>query len=74
MIKALAGKNVILGLSEENVKRLKDNQPIKINLKDMGLPDQVIYIVYGATEEALYEQFKPHFAPDAKVHGKPPTQ
>lgn len=51
MIKAkLSNGDLVFGLSEENVRRLKEGQPVKINLKDMGLEDRNILIVYGETE------------------------
>lgn len=61
MIKAkLSNGDLVFGLSEENVRRLKEGQPVKINLKDMGLEDRNILIVYGETEEKIYEEMLPH--------------
>ncbi len=39
-----------LGLSEENIKRLKQGRPIRLDLKDLGLRPTEIMIFYGATE------------------------
>ncbi len=39
------------GLSEENIRRLKAGQPIRINLEDLGMKGTVV-ILYGETEEA----------------------
>ena len=54
MIKAKAENIIILGLSNENMKRLADNQPIKFNLKDLGLQDMEVIIFNGETEESMY--------------------
>lgn len=42
----------ILGLSEENVKRLKEGFPIAFAGNTMGLPGDFV-IMYGATEEII---------------------
>lgn len=54
MIKTRKDNLVILGLSDENMKRLAAGQPIKINLKDLDLPDIEIVIFNGRTEETMY--------------------
>lgn len=57
------GKNILLlGLSEENVKRLKENKPIHINGSEIGLSNDVI-IMYGETEEHLYKELEPMIKP-----------
>lgn len=61
MIKAkLNNGDLVFGISEDNVKRLKEGHPISINLKDMGLEDRKIMIAYGETEEKLYEAMLPY--------------
>lgn len=55
MVKAVIGGKVILGLSDENVKRLKDDQPIMFNLKELGLSDTDVIIMNGKTEESIKE-------------------
>lgn len=56
MIKAKCNDGtLIFGLSKENVDRLKQGKPILINLKDMGLEDRQVIILYGETEEKMYE-------------------
>jgi len=59
MIKLKKDKNLILGLSEENVKRLQAGQPIKFNLNIL-LPDQDfnVFIIAGKTEESMYLSLK----------------
>lgn len=61
MIKAkLNNGDLVFGLSAENIKRLKDGQPIVINMKDVGLEERRIMITYGETEEKLYEKMLEH--------------
>lgn len=59
MIKLKKDKNLILGLSEENVKRLQSGQPIKFNLNVL-LPGQDfnVFIIAGKTEESMYLSLK----------------
>jgi hypothetical protein len=38
------------GLSGENVTRLMANEPIRLNLADLDLPETVVVIVGGRTE------------------------
>lgn len=52
---------LILGLSDENVRRLTGDQPVLIRgheLRSMGLPDIDIAIVHGETEEAILDYFR----------------
>jgi len=58
MVKALKGNMIVLGLSDENMKRLKQDQPIKFNLKELGLGDYDVFIFNGKTEQSMYEQMK----------------
>lgn len=47
---------LLIGLTEENLTRLKDGKPIPISATELvvlGLPELVIGIVYGETEEEL---------------------
>jgi hypothetical protein len=56
MIKARKGKTIILGLSDENIDRLKKGQPILFNMKkDLELEDYDVLIFNGRTEESMYE-------------------
>lgn len=58
VIKFRAGDLLGFGISEENVKRLKAGQPIKINLAEMGLSGQML-IFYKPTDAELVESIKP---------------
>lgn len=53
MIKAKKGNMMILGLSDENLKRLKQDQPIKFNMKDIGFDDIDVLIFNGKDEQAM---------------------
>lgn len=68
MIKALLrdslGRTVVLlGLSGENVTRLMADEPIKINLAELGLPPLQIAIVGGHTEADITTQLEQHYGP-----------
>lgn len=55
MIKAkMTNGDILFGLSAENVKKLVAGKPIMVNLKDMGLEDRKVFIVYGETEDKIY--------------------
>lgn len=71
MIKARKGNTIILGLSDENMKRLAKDQPIKFTLKDLKLQlspehydDYEVLIFNGRTEQTmaltLETMIKPH--------------
>lgn len=55
MIKASAndGKLIIIGLSRQNVEALQAGRPIDVGLKEMGMGDKRLVIVFGETEELL---------------------
>lgn len=56
MVKAkMTNGDLVFGLSDENIKRLKAGQPIKVNLKDMGLEDRNVFIVHGESEDKIFE-------------------
>ena len=58
MLKILNGRMVMLGLSDENMRRLANDEPIKFNLNSLGLPDQEIFIFTGKDEKTMMKQFK----------------
>lgn len=58
MVKLVKGNMVMLGLSDENVKRLTHDQPIKFNLKELGLQDMDIVIFHGKTEQEMASMLK----------------
>lgn len=58
MVKASKGNLIILGLSDENLERLKSGQPIKFNLAELSMGDIDVFIFHGKTEQAMYEMMK----------------
>jgi hypothetical protein len=57
-----------LGLSAQNVKRLKAGQPIRIDGPASGLPFAgEILIFYGRTEHDMLEELSQHIGPDTQV-------
>lgn len=70
MVKAkMNNGDLVFGLSEENLKRLKEKQPILINLKEMGLESRNVIITYGETEEAIYKDMLEYIDLDkTKIH------
>ena len=61
MIKARSNKLIILGLSDENLIRLKKGEPIKFKFSDLEIPKGVelseldFYIFNGKDEQAMAE-------------------
>lgn len=55
MIKAKNKDTIVLGLSDENMKRLSQGSPILFNLKELGLPPMDVLIFNGRTEDSMYE-------------------
>lgn len=49
---------ILLGLSEENLRRLREDQPILVRGADVEMPDLDIAIVAGRTEEGITQMLK----------------
>lgn len=58
MIKIKKGNVLVFGITDANIERLKNDEPIKFNLNELGMDDTTVYICHGKDEQALYEQFK----------------
>ena len=56
MIRYRLGRLVGLGLSEMNLRKLREGLPILIRGETVGSPEIDIAIHYGATEQALYQE------------------
>lgn len=52
-------KLIGLGLSHENLKRLKDNQPIRFKGESVGLDGVDVLIFAGKTEESMAAKLDP---------------
>lgn len=66
MIKAVGeagGKRFLLiGLSDENIRRLINGQPIRFQLPEPLDPTSNVFIIAGTTEEIMMEQIKESWA------------
>lgn len=62
MIKAIldvSGMQIaVLGLTRENIDRLLDNQPIMLDLSQLGLAPQRIAILAGETEDDIIQDLR----------------
>ncbi len=64
MLKARADKMIILGLSDENLKRLKDDQPIKFDMSELQIPkgtelsELKFFIFNGKDEQEMSDMLK----------------
>jgi hypothetical protein len=56
-----------LGLEEENLKRLREDMPIHIKGKDMGIAFDIV-IYYGKGLEDLMEMTKAGIGPDTIIN------
>lgn len=56
MVKFCRGNVVVLGLSEENIKRIQQDKPIKFNMKELGFDDITVFIMAGETEHTIAKQ------------------
>lgn len=54
---------VLLGLSGENVTRLMADEPISVDLAELGLPPLRITLMGGRTEAAIVGRLEQHFGP-----------
>lgn len=52
------GPCYFLGLSRENISKLVDGHPIKVDLRDLGGPHVIIGILFGETERILFNELK----------------
>lgn len=71
MIKALLRDTigqavVVLGLSGENMARLMADEPIVVQLAELGLPPMKILLMGGRTEETIAAQLTEKFGPPRK--------
>lgn len=67
MVKAIVGNQIMLGLSDENIKRLKAGQGIKFNMSELGLKAMDVMIFQGKDEQTMLDQFRSNIGPDTTV-------
>lgn len=63
MIKAKDKDTIIFGLSDENLRRLKEGEPISFNLSELGLPPMNVVIFNGKDEQTMQTMFKDRIHP-----------
>lgn len=63
-------RTFILGVTEENLQRLKAGDPIRIDAAHhQGFPDDVCFLIlYGKDEETLLQQLAPGMDDATKIH------
>jgi hypothetical protein len=49
---------LLLGLSKTNIERLQAKQPIHFCGEGVGLPNLDVAIMFGETEQAMYDELK----------------
>ena len=60
-----------IGLSQENLDRLKQGQPIIFTSEEISLPWKAdILIMFGNTESDMKKELKPFLGPDTQVIDK----
>ena len=59
---------IVFGLSYQNLKRLKNGEAIRIDMTEMGIPDQTIIIFSGVNEKKMVQMTKDLIGPDTQVH------
>ena len=74
MIKALGATDdetpvYVLGLSDENILRLRSHKPIRVKLEEMGGPpgSGEVMICWGKTDSDLVEYVAPTMGPDTTL-------
>lgn len=67
MIKAVKDNVIILGLTDENLRRMQNDQPIKFNTKELGLGDFEVFIIHGKDEDAITDLLVPMIGPKTKI-------
>ena len=60
---------LLIGLSNENIRRLKADDPIRFEMAPMGLPDCQVVIIYGPTDEQMEARLQSAMTPETVRHG-----
>lgn len=79
MIKAVLREStgapvVVLGLSGENMARLMADEPIVVQLAELGLKPMKILVMGGRTEEAITAQLTKQFGQPRKTVRQEPDR
>ena len=77
MIKFMAGSDketlIGFGLSEENIKALKEGNPISIDMSEMGFKDTRAMIFFGETEEDMKRDLSDFISIETILHPTKPN-
>lgn len=62
----------VFGLTRENITRLTNGEPIKLDLDAFGLtgPPLTIYLTFGETEEAIARELSEFIGPQTQVQDR----
>jgi hypothetical protein len=52
------GKLLLLGITPENVRRMRAGRPVYVNGKEVGMPGVEVAVMFGETERALLEDLR----------------
>ncbi len=66
MLKFKAGDLIGFGITDENIKNLKDKKPIMVDMSELGLEGKNIMIFYGKTELDLQNELSEFITEDTK--------
>lgn len=67
MIKAKKENMMILGLSYENLRRLKNDEPIKFNMTDLGFGNIEVLIFTAKDEATMIDMMRDSIGPETKI-------
>lgn len=61
-------KLIGFGLSEGNLKRMKQGRPIHVHGEEIGLLRTEIMIFYGKTEQSMQQDLSEFIGPETRIH------
>ena len=61
-----------LGLSEENLRNLRERKPILVQGEEVNQPGVDIMIMWGETEEAIKNELAPYLGGGTRIEDKRP--
>lgn len=72
MIKARAGQLAIFGLSEMNLRKLREGKPIRIDMRELGFPEgpAAVLILYGKTEQDMERDLREFIGPNTEYRNE----
>jgi hypothetical protein len=58
MLKARCDDVIVLGLTAENIERLKKGRLIAVDLRDIGMPSGRVLIFYGESTDSMMTELR----------------